>query len=264
MNRISLSFCCILLFLLPGSRSGGMNDAGNLTKPGSHRHLQIYLLIGQSNMAGRAPVEQQDTDTLERVFLFTGINPDLWEPAANPLNKYSSIRRDLNLQALGPGYSFAGKMTEAMPGKNIGLVVNARGSTSIKLWMPGTEFYNEAVSRTRIAMKYGKLRGILWHQGETDVKEYELYPEKLMQLVASFRKDFGDENLPFIAGELSEDKPRRIPFNCMINGMPDLLTHFAVVSADGLCTFDSTHFDSRSQRLLGERYAMEMLRLQKR
>lgn len=225
-------------------------------------NLRIYLLIGQSNMAGRAPIDLQDLDTLAHVFLFTSQDSFPWEPAANPLNKYSTIRKDLSLQKLGPGFTFAKTMAVNQPGKNIGLLVNARGGTSIAEWLPGTKFYNEAVSRTRAAMKYGELAGIIWHQGESDVRECNAYPLKLVQLVTALRNDFGNPELPFIAGELSEDKPERIAFNRMISRIPDTLTHSAVVLAKGLVTIDSTHFNSESQRILGKRYAIEMLRLQ--
>jgi len=262
MIRTLLFIGCFALWFLAGSGFDEINNVKYRADKASVKRLQIYLLIGQSNMAGRGPIELQDQDTLSRVFLYTGQAPDFWEPAANPLNKYSGIRKDLKLQALGPGYTFAGTMAEADQDKNIGLVVNARGGTSINEWMPGTKYYNETVSRTRIALKYGKLKGILWHQGESDLNECESYPEKLSQLVLALRKDLGVKNVPFIAGELSEDKPQRIPFNRMIRSIPDKIPYCAVVSVAGLSTFDSTHFDSKSQRILGERYAIEMLRLQ--
>ncbi len=74
------------------------------------KNLDIYLLIGQSNMAGRATIESQDLDTLNNVFLYKGINGNVWEKAANPLNKYSSIRKALSMQKLNPGYTFAHEM----------------------------------------------------------------------------------------------------------------------------------------------------------
>lgn len=90
-------------------------------------NLEIYLLIGQSNMAGRADIEIQDQDTLENVYLFTGISGKEWEKAANPLNKYSTVRKELSMQKLGPGYTFAREIAKARVGKQIGLVVNAKG-----------------------------------------------------------------------------------------------------------------------------------------
>jgi hypothetical protein len=225
--------------------------------------MEIYLLIGQSNMAGRAEIETPDQDTLEGVFLYKGIVGDEWEKAVNPLNKYSSIRKKMSMQKLGPGYTFAREMASSRPGKQIGLVVNAKGGTSISLWKPGSEFYNEAVSRTKAAMQYGVLKGIAWHQGESDASKYGSYTPKIIALIEALRTEFNMPDLPFVAGQLSEDKDSRIDFNKMIIQLPELIGNVSVVATDNTSTLDSTHFDTASQRLLGRRYASEMLKLLK-
>ena len=224
------------------------------------KNLDIFLLIGQSNMAGRAEIEEQDKDTLDQVYLYTGLTDHPWERAANPLNKYSSIRKDISMQRLNPGYTFAREMARHSD-HDIGLVVNARGGTSINLWVPGTEYYNEAVSRTKDALKSGRLMGVLWHQGESDVSRYDTYLDKIILLIEALRKEFNDPDLPVVVGQLSEDKEPRIKFNKMILELPERLTDVAVVTSQHTSTFDSTHFDSPSQRLMGERYAREMINL---
>ena len=220
--------------------------------------LDIYLLIGQSNMAGRAPITGEVADTLEGVYLFTNDSIRRWEPAANPLNKYSTIRKRIEMQKVGPGYAFAREMKKAYPEREIGLVVNAKGGTSILAWMPGTEFYDEAVSRTLDAMQDGQLKGILWLQGSSDSRRTDIYLDSLEKMVQHLRQDLGTPGTPFIAGELSEDKPHKIPFNEMLRGLPQRLDHSAVVSAEGTSTLDSTHFDTKSQVILGERYFEKM------
>lgn len=224
-------------------------------------NLDIYLLIGQSNMAGRADIETQDQDSLEGVFLFTGVEGSEWEKAANPLNKYSTVRKAIAMQKLGPGYTFASEMAKANNGKPIGLVVNAKGGTNIAEWAPGELLYTEAVKQAKMAMKYGTLKGIVWHQGEANASKPELYPEKIKNLIESLRTDLGLPNLPFVAGQLSEDKPTRHDFNEMILNLPELVPYTGVATTEETNTIDSTHFDSASQRLLGKRYAAEMLKL---
>jgi hypothetical protein len=231
-------------------------------KPGLNS-LDIYLLIGQSNMAGRAPLELQDMDSLEGVYLFVGQADKVWEKAANPLNKYSTIRKDLEKQKLGPGYAFAQSMAKANPSRTIGLVVNAKGGTKIDLWKPGTDFYNEAVKRTKEAMKYGELKGVVWHQGEADASRYKLYTPKIIALINALRSDFGIPDLPFVAGQLSEDNPKRIEFNKMILELPGKINNVAVATTENTHTIDSTHFNSQSQHILGERYAVQMQKLLK-
>ena len=133
---------------------------------GPRGKLHIYLLIGQSNMAGRAPFTKEESGVVQRTYLLNG--EDEWELAKNPFNRYSTIRKELGMQKLNPGYTFAKTMLATAKGISIGLVVNAKGGTSIKAWSAGSKFYMEALRRTKIARRTGVLKGILWHQGESD------------------------------------------------------------------------------------------------
>jgi hypothetical protein len=253
-----------LLFTLSNSACSEEEVGKNPEVPvNKNTNLEIYLLIGQSNMAGRAEIEIQDEDSLTNVLLFTGITGKEWEKAANPLNKYSTVRKELSLQKLGPGYTFARKMAEANPGKTIGLVVNARGGTALSEWIPGENLYNEAVKRAKAAMKYGVVKGIVWHQGESDVSKSDIYLDKLALMIEKLRADLGNSAIPFVAGQLSEARPERKVFNQMILLLPNKVAKTGVATSEGTATIDSTHFDSPGQRLLGERYATEMLKLLK-
>lgn len=223
--------------------------------------LVIFLLIGQSNMAGRADLGTYGKDTLEGVFLYTGEEGKEWEKACGPLNRYSTVRKEISMQKLGPGNSFAREMGNSLPDSRIGLVVNARGGTSIDEWAPGGDLYTQALKRAGEASKYGTIRGMVWHQGESDVSQSDQYLDKLVHLITSFRQDLSLPALPFVAGQLSEDKPERAVFNRMILSLPSRLPFTAVVSSEGTSTFDQTHFDDDSQNLMGVRYAAEMKRL---
>ena len=83
----------------------------------------LYLLIGQSNLAGRAPIVKKDEGVIERFFLLN--DEDKFEPAKNPFNRYSTIRKGLNMQKMNPGYSFSKAMLKEDPRMTINLVVNA-------------------------------------------------------------------------------------------------------------------------------------------
>ncbi|MDE6348000.1 MAG: sialate O-acetylesterase, partial [Bacteroides sp.] len=156
------------------------------------QNYDLYLCIGQSNMAGRGTLTEEVSDTLADVYLFN--DREVFEKAANPLNRYSTIRKDIKMQGVGPAYSFAKTMV-AKTGRKIGLVVNARGGSSIRSWKKGAEdgYYEEALSRIRSAMKQGTLKAILWHQGETDCAQPEMYREAIQELGANCRTDV---NLP--------------------------------------------------------------------
>lgn len=251
--KVLISIMICLLFW----QCGATNEIAEEENIAGHpENLEIYLLIGQSNMAGRASIDGSDKDTLQNVFLFTGIIDNEWEKAANPLNKYSSIRKKLSMQKMGPGYHFAKQMVKEY--NNIGLVVNAKGGTKIEEWMPDGEFYKEAVKRTKEAMKFGNLKGILWHQGEGNSSKYQEYTPKIIALIQAFRKDFHRSNLPVVVGQLSGDKSSREGFNKMILQLPEKLDRVGVALSEGTSTIDSTHFDAASQKMLGIRYAKEM------
>ncbi|MAM91428.1 MAG: acetylxylan esterase [Opitutaceae bacterium] len=230
--------------------------------PVSKESFHVYLLIGQSNMAGRAQVEKEHAGTIEGCFLL-GAQDD-WEPASNPMNRYSTIRKRLDMQRLNPGYGFAKAMRKANSGVSIGLVVNAKGGSKIEEWEKGTHFYNEALRRVREARKTGVLKGILWHQGEGNSREPATYLKKLEALIENLRKDLGQSNLPFVAGQgfhHPETKPHTKAINQEIARLPKVVPNTGYVSSEGLTTFDNTHFDVPSTLLLGQRYAEGMMEL---
>ena len=223
--------------------------------PAKKEDLHVYLLIGQSNMSGRAPYAEEEAKPMEGVFLLN--DKDVWEVASNPLNKYSTIRKGLGAQKLNPGYTFSLEMAKG--GQAIGLVVNAKGGTRIEQWEKGTQFYSEAVRRAKEAQKTGTLKGILWHQGESNEKNPEGYSDKLAKLVADLREDLGVKDLPFVAGQVN-NVPK---INEEIAKLPEKSEHTAYVSSEGLKCMDRWHFDAPSVKKLGEGYAAEMKKLLK-
>jgi len=223
--------------------------------------LDLFLLIGQSNMAGRGTLTSDFLDTLTNVFLLTTKNS--MEPAINPLNKYSNIRKALHMQQLGPGYEFSKKIV-AETGIQIGLVVNARGGSSINSWEKGNkdQYYEKTLNRMKAALKWGTLKAILWHQGESDSGQSDTYMMKLANMVENFRVDLGYPKVFFVAGEIAYWRKESIPFNEMIRTISTRIPHSAYVSASGLTPLINTtdpHFDASSQLILGERYADKVL-----
>ena len=221
------------------------------------KNMDLYLCIGQSNMAGRGKLSPAVMDTMQNVYLLNA--EDQFELAVNPLNRYSTIGRGLTGEYLGPVYSFA----KAMASKKhpVGLIVNARGGTSIRSWL-------------KEAMKYGKLKAIIWHQGEADCQYPEGYKKKIIKLMTDLRNDLGIPDLPVIVGQLAEwnwtKKPYipegTKPFNDMIKDISSFLPNSACVSSEGLKPLKNEkdpHFDADSQIILGRRYAEAAKRLLK-
>ncbi len=221
----------------------------------------IFLLIGQSNMAGRADIEDQDTATLTNVFLFNDNNT--WERAGNPLNIYSTIRKDVGEQKLGPGYTFAKSVLDSLELiTSLGLVVNARGGTTISEWQKGGTYYNESLSRIQSALSTNlenRLLGILWHQGESDYPDPSGYTTDFKRMINDFRNDLSNETLPVFVGEVGKWDEMYNAINTELSKTPDSVSNCYLVSSDGLTNKDIYHFDSESQRELGVRYAQKVL-----
>ena len=244
--------------------------AGNV-KESVPSTFDLYVCIGQSNMAGRATLTPEVMDTLQNVYLLN--DKGNFEPAVNPLNRYSTVRKDLSMQRLGPAYGFAKEMTRKTK-RPLGLVVNARGGSSINSLLTGSKdgYYEEALSRIRIAMKQGGvLKAILWHQGEADCSNPEAYKQKLISLVKDLREDLNMPDLPVVVGQISQwnwtkREAGTVPFNQMIKKVSSFIPHSDWVSSKGLGWYKDEkdpHFNTEAQLLLGKRYAKKVLKFYK-
>src|SRR5581483_10792359 len=112
------------------------------------RDLQLFLLIGQSNMAGRGKIEEADRVPIPRVLMLT---KDLqWVPAVDPVHFDSPSR-----VGVGIARTFGRVLADANPSATIGLIPAAVGATSLDQWKPGGKLYVDAVRRAREAMKSG-------------------------------------------------------------------------------------------------------------
>lgn len=257
MNKLIWGF--IILFL-----SSSVVYADDDKKPVPE--LDLFLCIGQSNMAGRGYLRPDVMDTLAHVYLLN--DKEEFEKAVNPLNRYSTIRKEMSMQRVGPSYSFAKEIARET-GNSIGLVVNARGDTSIANWEKGNQsgYYDEALKRIKDAMKWGKLKAIIWHQGEANVSSPEKYKEQLSALVNDLRKDLKIPGLFFVAGEISswnwtKKEAGTGRFNAMLRTVSEFIPNSACISSEGLLPMkDETdpHFNTESQLILGKRYAKAVL-----
>jgi hypothetical protein len=233
--------------------------------------MDIIFAIGQSNMSGRGEIPVEDAGKMTDVFL---LNKDgNFEPAAQPLNKYSDIEmaiKELKLQGVSPSYSCVLNLQQTLK-KPFGLVMNAQGGSSIKLWFkPGKSNYDASLVRAKEAQKHGKLVAIIWNQGSSDNKDarednFVSYKANLKEMVAHFRKDLNEPNLPFICGELSE-RPDFIDFNNnVIRKIKEFIPNSDFVTAEGTKLLeDNIHYDAPSAKLLGERYAQKVIELTKK
>ncbi len=232
--------------------------------------FHLFLLVGQSNMAGRGVVTPAENQPHPRVLMLNKAGE--WVPATDPLHfdKPAAV-------GVGIGRTFAADIAAASaPDVVIGLIPCAVGGSPIDAWKPGFYYqptqshpWDDALRRAKLALQAGTLKGILWHQGESDSNR-ELapaYAAKLSALVAAFRSELAAPSVPFIAGQIGqfEGKPWT-EFTTLVDRahreLPTRVPHTAFVSSDGLKDKgDKTHFDSDSYREFGHRYAQAYLKL---
>lgn len=234
-------------------------SSGQMPRKG---RLHIYLLMGQSNMAGRGLLTKENALPSNPRLLMFDENGE-WKVAEEPLHA------DKGSAGAGLGMSFGLNMTESGPIHRVGLVPCAVGGSPLARWMPGGDLYANALARAREAMKSGRLTGILWHQGEANAgsaADASTYAARLVETLTQFRKDLGQGDVRIALGELGpylekwEAKHDSIhhwrTINAQLREAAAKLPNCRVVSAEGLgCNPDLLHFDTASLRTFGERYA---------
>ena len=268
----SRAFAALLAALLwvPGVRRVLAADAPQAKLPPKER-FHLFLLAGQSNMAGRGDVEPGDRVPLDGVLALD--REGNWVPAIDPLHW------DKPGAGVGLARSFAVEYLRTHPGVTVGFIPAACGGSPISAWQPGQYFdqtnshpYDDALARSRLALQRGTLHGILWHQGESDrgPELAERYEAALTELIARFRRELAAPNVPFVLGQLGQfagapwdDGARRVDRAQRNVAAQVPLTSF--VPADGLTSKpDNLHFDARSLREFGKRYAAAFADLEKR
>jgi hypothetical protein len=258
----------------PASPASDQAGGGQGEYAGSKDKLHIYILVGQSNMSGRAKVEPEDRHIPRRLFLLDSRGK--WVHATHPFVQYTNIPNSVDLEVikaggkvgLNFGLAFARRMLEANPDVAIGLVVNSKGGSVVETWKKRgkNSNYDKTMERVRPIRETGLIRGVLWHQGESDQKMGEAYLDALEPVIRQFRQDLRQPKLPFVAGQIAPQttaKPTIDAFNRALLKLPSRVPNTAVARADDF-TGNDKHFDSAETRKLGRRYAEQMLAIQGR
>lgn len=243
-------------------------------------NFHIYLAFGQSNMEGQGTIETQDKTVdprfqmLSTIDNFNGRALGTWNDAIPPLaNKHGG---------LGPTDYFGRTLVEKLdPQIRVGVVVVAIAGCSIVAfdspldqgymstqagWFKdivkdyGDDPYQRLVNMAKKAKEDGVIKGIIFHQGETDEGDSD-WPGKVKKVYDRLVKDVGlDENIPFFAGEVPYEGSSK-GTNNNIRKLPQQSKNFYIVSAEGLNDLDMMriHFSSQGYRDFGKRYAEKVM-----
>ena len=260
-----------------------MTVMGTLQLQAQDQNFWIFLCFGQSNMAGQAPIEEQDLNVSDRYLSMAttdGADRKLgtWRKAVPPL-----CRADAHL---GPADWFGRTLLDVVPENvRIGIVSVAVEGCPITFfdkdqngpliakeerdWMNGIldqygrNPYERLLSMAKIAAKDGVIKGILLHQGETDAYN-DQWRKTLRKIYRDLQQElqFDSTAVPLLVGEVVRGEYGGIcgHANPTINDIANHYPNTYVVSSEGcMPSDDNLHFSSEGYRLLGRHYAVRYL-----
>ncbi|HEV8270987.1 MAG TPA: sialate O-acetylesterase [Chitinophagaceae bacterium] len=229
-------------------------------------NVWVFIMAGQSNMAGRGIVEPEDTISDKRIL---SINKDgQIIIAKEPLHFYEPERAGLDC-----GLSFAKTLITKIP-DNISILIipTAVGGSSIRQWLDDSlyrnvKLFSNFIEKVELAKQNGIIKGILWHQGESDANEKDipLYKQRLGLLFSKFRTAAGNNALPVLLGELGSFSENPANFNSINKAIHEYAAgdkKSTVISTKDLKDKgDHLHFNSKGQRIMGKRFVKAYLKM---
>ena len=248
-------------------------------------NFYIFLSFGQSNMEGNARIEQMDTEGISpRYQMMSAVDmPKMgrkmgeWYPAVPPLCRENT--------GLTPVDYFGRALVENLPENvKVGVINVSVGGIDIKgfmsdsianycktcpTWMVGMlEAYDNnplkrLIEMGKKAQEKGVIKGILFHQGETNTGQ-EDWIYKVQGVFEEICRELklNKDEIPFLAGEVvnADRGGTCAAHNPVIAKLPSVIKNCKVISSAG-CTnaADHLHFDAAGYRKLGRRYAAAIL-----
>jgi hypothetical protein len=263
----------------------GLGLAATSTFAAPDPNFHIYLAFGQSNMEGQGDIGSQDKNVDDRFQVLwaanngscSGKTKGKWAKAVPPLAHCQGAK-------LGPTDYFGRTMVEKTDPKiKVGVIVVAVAGCSIQLfdkngyanyarsqqsWMTqrineyGGNPYGRLIEMAKAAQADGVIKGIIFHQGETDAGDGQ-WPSKVKKVYDNIINDLGLGNdIPLLAGEVLRTGMSS-GANNNISKLPQQSKNFYVVSSEGfnqaLGDGQNVHFTSQEYRDFGKRYAEKMI-----
>ncbi len=226
--------------------------------------IHSFLLVGQSNMAGRGKIADARPINTENIKI---LRNGRWQPMFRPINP------DRSFSGVSLAESFAEKYAEKY-GVTVGLIPCADGGTSLLQWQPDGLLFDNAVYQTLLAQRTSTVAGVLWHQGESDCADdkHPYIAERLEAVLNTFKQRLNLYDVPFLIGGLGDFLKDRIPqnphyinaplVNEIMRSVAEKMPNTGFVSAEGLgANADNLHFNSEALYEFGLRYFEEFEKL---
>jgi sialate O-acetylesterase len=245
------------------------NKLGEWSLRGDMRHFlgvgDLWLVAGQSNASGYGRSAYQDPPEIGLQMLR---QQGGWSLATHPLHDSTDTVFPASRETYNTGHSpflhFARRLKQEL-GHPIALLPAALGGSPLDAWHPnsGPLFANLMAMVKRTG---GKVRGMLWYQGETDAEPGKAgdYLERFLTAVAGWRRALGQPDLPILTVQLARYRSAANP------GEEDLewsqlreaqrqaaheIPGLTVVPALDLPLDDTIHIATSGNYTLGERLA---------
>ena len=225
------------------------------------KKVWVFVMAGQSNMAGRGQVEPEDTVANERILAINKAGELVLAKEPLNLNEPSMVGLDC-------GMSFARTLLKSCPPDVSILVLHtAVGGSSIQKWIHDSvhrdvPLLSNFKARVERAKAFGDIKGILWHQGEADAnaKGIPVYDARLDSLFGMFRQICGHKKLPILLGELGyfskTSHESFMEINRIMHEHAQHDKHSGVIITKGLDhKGDQLHFNAAGQRAIGKMFA---------
>ena len=219
--------------------------------------IESFLLIGQSNMAGRGIINEVKPIQNRHIYL---IKNGMWRPWFLPIHWDDPTAGTCLAEAFADAYQ------KDHPEIDVGLIPCAEGGTCLDQWLPGTPLFESAVFQAKQAQLSSVIKGILWHQGEADCKEdrFPLYEEKCTYILQSIRDSLNLNHVPLLVGglgdflskcELDNALKNYTHVNNALKAISNKIPNVGFVPADDLAANpDNLHFCAKALREFGDRY----------
>ena len=190
------------------------NPAIEWSHRGDVRHFlgvgDLWVIAGQSNSAGYGRGATNDPPELG-VHLFN--NAMRWTLASHPLNESTDTAHPANREHANSGHSpwlHWARLVRREMGFPVGLIQTSLGGSPFWQWNPtepgkdgGPVLYKTMLQV--VAAAGGKVRGILWYQGESDCGPgaAETYRQRFVSAVRAWRKALKNPALPVCTVQLN-------------------------------------------------------------